>query len=557
MHRRSLALWTMHSLVVAIIVFSGVWMAPVRAQEPDATVRPDVLYMRHGPGSAYAIIATLSRGTALTLLGRNGPWVYAQTADGQEGWLATAYLDLRPGFDPDALPFRDAPPDLGTPVDTGDPAPAAPDEPEAPAPDAAAPPPGTGIPATILGTVNMRSGPGTSYRVLATAQSGASALALGRNESMDWVLVRSGSQDGWVFWEYIQLTSGYISQLPVSDVVVTGTSAPAADEAPAESGDTGSAPPPPVAGGPGLSGFGYGGHVDSFAYPNLMQHAGMTWAKRQIRFTWGSPGSVAAGAIDQAHANGFKVLLGILGSPSDVLKPGYFDEYARFVGEVAALGPDAIEVWNEMNIDREWPNGSIDPGLYTQLLAKAYNAIKSANPGVAVISGAPAPTGAEGAFGTAAVWNDDRYVRGMAQAGAAQYMDCLGAHYNEGIVSPNQTSGDPRGEFFTRYFWGMVNTYWNAFGGARPICFTELGYVSPEGLGPLPGGFAWGSDTSVAEQAQWLAQAVQLARGSGRVRLVIVWNVDFTAYDGDPMAGYAIVRPGGSCPACDALSRVR
>jgi hypothetical protein len=135
-------------------------------------------------------------------------------------------------------------------------------------------------------------------------------------------------------------------------------------------------------------------------------------------------------------------------------------------------------------------------------------------------------------------------------------MDCIGAHYNEGIVSPNQTSGDPRGDYYTRYFWGMVNTYSSAFGGARPVCFTELGYVSPEGLGPLPGSFAWGSDTSVAEQAQWLASAVQLARSSGRVKLVIIWNVDFSYYGADPMAGYAIIRPGGGCPACDALARI-
>jgi hypothetical protein len=50
---------------------------------------------------------------------------------------------------------------------------------------------------------------------------------------------------------------------------------------------------------------------------------------------------------------------------------------------------------------------------------------------------------------------------------------------------------------------------------------------------------------------------VRLSRSSGRVKLVIIWNVDFTGYGADPMAGYALVRPGGSCPACDALARVR
>jgi len=134
-------------------------------------------------------------------------------------------------------------------------------------------------------------------------------------------------------------------------------------------------------------------------------------------------------------------------------------------------------------------------------------------------------------------------------------MDCIGAHYNEGIVSPGRTSGDPRGNYYTRYFWGMVNTYYNAFGGARPVCFTELGYLSPEGYGPLSGAFSWAADTSVAEQAQWVADAVRLSRNSGRVRLVIIWNMDFTHYGEDPMAGYALVRPGGGCPACDALAR--
>jgi hypothetical protein len=259
-----------------------------------------------------------------------------------------------------------------------------------------------------------------------------------------------------------------------------------------------------------------------------MAYAGMTWAKRQIRFERGAPGAVAAGAIDQAHANGCKILLGMVGRASEVTQPGYFEDYARFVGEVAALGPDAIEVWNEQNIDREWTYGQISADSYVQLLAMSYNAIKGANPNVAVISGALAPTGYFGAAGcTAQGCNDDVYIRAMAAAGAARYADCIGAHYNEGIVSPHQTSGDPRSEYFTRYFWGMVNTYYGAFGGARPLCFTELGYLSPEGLGPLSSGFAWGSDTSVSEQAAWLRDAVRLSR-SAVVPAGDHLNVDFT-----------------------------
>jgi LysM repeat protein len=305
-----------------------------------------------------------------------------------------------------------------------------------------------------------------------------------------------------------------------------------------------------------LGAFELGGQVDSFAYPDLMRQAGMTWVKRQVSYNLGDAPDVASGAISQAHSQGFRILLSIIGDPAQLGSggDGYMDQYAGFLGGVAALGPDAIEVWNEMNLDREWPRGQINPATYVRMLSKAYSAIKSKNASVMVISGAPSPTGAEGAFGTDRVWNDDRYVRGMAAAGAASYADCVGIHYNEGIVSPDQTSGDPRGDnYYTRFFWGMVNTYWNAFGGAKPLCFTELGYLSPEGLGPLPAGFAWAGNVTVAQQAQWLGRAAQLARASGKIRLMIVWNVDYKVYGADPQAGYAIIRPDGSCPACSTL----
>jgi hypothetical protein len=40
------------------------------------------------------------------------------------------------------------------------------------------------------------------------------------------------------------------------------------------------------------------------------------------------------------------------------------------------------------------------------------------------------------------------------------------------------------------------------------------------------------------------------------VRLMVVFNVDFTVYGDDPQGGYAIIRPGGSCPACETLRAV-
>ena len=89
------------------------------------------------------------------------------------------------------------------------------------------------------------------------------------------------------------------------------------------------------------------------------------------------------------------------------------------------------------------------------------------------------------------------------------------------------------------------------------MCFTELGYLSPQGFtDPLPGAFAWAQNVTVPQQAQWLAEAAVAAAQSGRVRLMIVWNVDFPFWGTDPAGGYAMFRPDRSCPACDSLGNV-
>jgi hypothetical protein len=308
-------------------------------------------------------------------------------------------------------------------------------------------------------------------------------------------------------------------------------------------------PPPPISAGT----FELGGQVPSFiAHPAQMQQAGMKWVKFQAI-------GDAAGLVSAGKGAGFKVLLSAVGDRARAADPSYWPEYAAWVAGLAAAGADAIEVWNEANIDREWPTGQISGATYTELLKQAYNAIKAANSSTMVISGAPAPTGAEGAF-PGSVVNDDNFLRQMANAGAASYMDCVGIHFNTGTTSPNDTSGSAlSGYHYSYYFWPMVNLYYDSFGGTRPLCFTELGYVSPEGYEsvPLPGNFGWAAGTSVAEQAQWLAESASLSAGSGKVRLMVVFNVDFTVYlSNDPQAGYAMIRPNGSCPACASLDAV-
>ena len=324
------------------------------------------------------------------------------------------------------------------------------------------------------------------------------------------------------------------------------------DEAPVVVG-TGAATTAPAVTSAGA--FELGGHIAEFNSRSIdaARNAGMTWLKKQYRYNLNEGTGNALGLVQAAKASNFKIKLSIIGHKDQMGNfDSYIQSYANFVAEVAAGGADAIEIWNEPNIDREWPGNLLDGANYTKLLKASYQAIKGRTNSTLVVSGAPSPVGAT----VPGRYIDDSVFFGqMAAAGANQYMDCVGSHYNEGIISPNQQSGDARGAHPTRYFGGNLNRAYAPFGGT-PVCITELGYLSPEGYSSLAStapSFAWAENTSVAEHAQWLGEAVSAARASGIVRLMIIWNVDFTHYSADPQAGYAIIRKDGSCPACGTL----
>lgn len=319
-------------------------------------------------------------------------------------------------------------------------------------------------------------------------------------------------------------------------------------------GDGGNPPPSTTV----TSGFEVGGQTHGLGHPGEMRYAGMTWVKYQVKWGPGSSPDGEAGRLNNAHNQGFKVLFSVTGPdhPNSI----NYSAYANYVAGLAGLGADGIEIWNEMNFDREWPAGEISGANYVNnMLRPSYNAIKVRNPGTMVISGAPTPTGAFpycGAdIGGLVGCNDDTFIRQMAAAGAANVADCIGVHYNAGTTSPYATSGAPNAYHYSWYYQPMVNLYYGAFGGARKLCFTEIGYLVGEGTN-LPGGFSWASGTSVAEHAQWHAENVSLAGNSGRVRLYIVWNVDIGDNSGgDPQGGYSIIR-GGGCPACETIRGV-
>ena len=110
---------------------------------------------------------------------------------------------------------------------------------------------------------------------------------------------------------------------------------------------------------------------------------------------------------------------------------------AHYKGKVKAY-----EIWNEQNLHYEWGNEQIDPGRYMQLLKLAYAAVKAADPGAIVISGALTPTGAPAPF----AMDDCAYLEGMYQNGLKDVCDAVGAHpsgYNMPPDADWQSGSDP------------------------------------------------------------------------------------------------------------------
>ncbi|KAA3654584.1 MAG: hypothetical protein DWQ04_34245, partial [Chloroflexi bacterium] len=210
---------------------------------------------------------------------------------------------------------------------------------------------------------NVRTGPGLGYGLIAGgATAGTKVQLLGRSSDSSWLQIKiPAGQEGWIFASLLTVNNGF----DISSLEVVEVEAPAATSG-GDSGSTsgGTTAPPPVVAPVSNAGFELGGQAFGAPY-GMMSYAGMTWIKRQHKWGQGNKGTDVAGIITEAHNAGFKILLSMPGAnlyPSSI----DFNAYIDFLGQVASLPdpPDAIEIWNEQNIDREGPVGSIDPSAY-------------------------------------------------------------------------------------------------------------------------------------------------------------------------------------------------
>ncbi|MBN1995015.1 MAG: cellulase family glycosylhydrolase [Anaerolineae bacterium] len=365
----------------------------------------------------------------------------------------------------------------------------------------------------------------------------------------------------------------------------TPTPAPVQEAAPVEAVEQPSAPAPPAVAAVNVP-FGYGVQADPRGNTSgnigHIKALGFNWVKFQMAWKDAepSPGGYSWGMWDdiigQYNANGINVMLSIPKAP-DWARPPDDDKsvegppadpakYAEFVARAAdryrgKVG--AIEVWNEQNLWYEaGGQGRINPAAYVQLLQLSYQAIKSVNQDMIVISGAMTPAGSVGGL----AMDDIDYLNQMYANGVKGFFDALGSHpsgYNCPANGDWTTVEDPtatnfRGPFENRHhswcFRGTMEGYRNVMvangDGGKAISPTEFGWAVSGN--PQPG-YEYARDNSLEEQAQWLVEAYQLAKSWGWVGPMFLWNLDYgVTAPGSELAAFGII----GTPAFNALANM-
>jgi spore germination protein YaaH len=344
--------------------------------------------------------------------------------------------------------------------------------------------------------------------------------------------------------------------------------------------------PAKVASAVGNLPFDYGIQVDprgnKAANIGHIQALGFHWVKLQMPWkdVEPSPGNYQWGMWDDvigAYAGGgIKVLLSIPKAPAWARPagdnrnvegpPADYNTFARFLGEVTNRYKgkvQAIEVWNEQNLWYEGGGQPMPPEQYVAMLSAAYQAIKTADPNMVVVSGAMTPTGAPMPYGI----DDISYLNSMYAAGLKNVSDAIGAHpsgYNCPATADWQTVTNPtarfRGPFDNRHhswcFRGTMEGYRNVMvangDGSKTIWPTEFGWSV---MSNPPAGYEYAADNTYEQQAQWIVQAYQQGKQWGWVGTMFLWNLDYgVTAPGSELSGFALLTPGGPVPAYGALA---
>jgi hypothetical protein len=332
------------------------------------------------------------------------------------------------------------------------------------------------------------------------------------------------------------------------------------------------------------------------AMNDVANNLNLNWVKLQVRweFVEPEPGVYDWAPYDlffsKASEQNLRVLISVVTAPDWAREEGVdtslhgppadYQVFANFIAQMVWRYQGqihAVEVWNEMNLAREWTSvDGLSAADYVQMFKVVHDTVRPLDENVILISGALSPTGVDD--GVVAI-SDLRYTDQLIQAGILEYADCYGAHHNGYNIGPNvpfdqvdladfsggssqedspifdgpMTNPHPSWSFYSTLH-NYANKIQNA-GSDVPLCVTEFGWAvagdieDPTGIRPIPN-FEFSEDNTLEEQRIFLVEAIESMQEWDFVWLAFIWNLNFgleaqwdiSGADRDNIV-YSLIRP--------------
>ncbi|MBW7573336.1 SH3 domain-containing protein [Caproiciproducens faecalis] len=137
----------------------------------------DYLNLREGAGSNYKVILTISKGTTVKVLDNsNAQWAKVQTSSGKQGYCSKQYLNISTS----GGTTTNNPPATGTGTTTGT--------------------------AVTTSSLNMRSGAGTTYGIVATLAKGVTVTVTDNSNSVWTKIKTSDGKEGYCSKQYLNIS---------------------------------------------------------------------------------------------------------------------------------------------------------------------------------------------------------------------------------------------------------------------------------------------------------------------------------------------------------------
>lgn len=318
-----------------------------------------------------------------------------------------------------------------------------------------------------------------------------------------------------------------------------------------------------------------------------IQKLGVKWLKLQISWKQLQPNNADEISVDfqrleiyieEAYNAGLDTLISVAKAPawarSNQTEDGPPDDpqvLATFINLMLTefgTSVDAVEIWNEPNLSREWQGQPLNGASYMSLFTPSYIIINGYSERmktdpqtprsvpVWIITAGLAPTGdSEGSR------NDRTYLQEMYNAGLGQYPDVfVGIHPYGWGNPPDATCCPPQGQgrgwdddphfFFLNNVQEFRQIMVNNNHAANKMFATEFGYATWDGFPgdpPQP----WMAFNDRWAQGNYTVRAFELAQSIDYMGPVILWNLNVaskpTISNRDEMAAYSIMFPGSSC----------